>query len=282
MEMFDKIQNPKTGKMVKSAGSLGKHIINNPGTHVYNPKTGKNVKVGGKVGKMVMGGYRKTVGGGGGVSPQPQAPPPTQATPQAPSQAQQLQPSETPRPPGPPGEKELIAFLAAYNKEQSLKDVKAKLQGEKKLEEEQNKQYLAVVEEYFDMLDQQSKKKVVRYTLDYFTEKCKITLPPAPDPQHLQGQIPTPKIKEGTSCNKGPMITKANHCNCGDNAAFVKLKTYLKLKESTVNTADTPTATNNLLYEVRDKIEIFASSLNTKTNTNENIFIKNILKKHIH
>ena len=55
MEIFDKIQNPKTGKMVKSAGSLGKHIINNPGTHVYNPNTGKNVKVGGKVGKMVMG-----------------------------------------------------------------------------------------------------------------------------------------------------------------------------------------------------------------------------------
>lgn len=82
--------------MVKSAGSLGKHIINNPGTHVYNPKTGKNVKVGGKVGKMVMGGYRKTVGG---VSPPPQA------TPTTTTQATHQQSEEQ------PGEKELISRI---------------------------------------------------------------------------------------------------------------------------------------------------------------------------
>ena len=56
--MFNTIKNPKTGKLVKSGGNVGKQLIKNPGTHVYNPITGKNVKVDGRVGKMVMGGYR--------------------------------------------------------------------------------------------------------------------------------------------------------------------------------------------------------------------------------
>lgn len=63
--MFNTIKNPKTGKLVKSGGNVGKQLIKNPGTHVYNPITGKNVKVDGRVGKMVMGGYRKAVMYGG-------------------------------------------------------------------------------------------------------------------------------------------------------------------------------------------------------------------------
>ena len=59
--MFNTIKNPKTGKLVKSGGNVGKQLIKNPGTHVYNPITGKNVKVDGRVGKMVMGGYRNAV-----------------------------------------------------------------------------------------------------------------------------------------------------------------------------------------------------------------------------
>jgi hypothetical protein len=73
-----------------------------------------------------------------------------------------------------------------------------------------------------------------------------------------------------TKCAKG----RANHCNCGDNTAFVKLKKYLKLKRSNVDTADNDTATNNLLQNVRDKIEKFKSSLNTNTNTNETYSLK--------
>lgn len=63
--MFNTIRNPKTGKLVKSGGNVGKQLIKNPGTHVYNPITGKNVKVDGRVGKMVMGGYRNAVMYGG-------------------------------------------------------------------------------------------------------------------------------------------------------------------------------------------------------------------------
>lgn len=228
MEMFDKIQNPKTGKMVKSAGSLGKHIINNPGTHVYNPKTGKNVKVGGKVGKMVMGGYRKTVGGGDGVSPPPLTHQPSE-TPQPPTQA-------TPTSPGKeePGEKELIAFLAAYIvKNYKTNVVKAKplifdtfIQ---KINDTIDFRYLTIVGESFNKLDLQEKMQVVKSTVTYLEETC--------------------KIKQDTSCNKGSMIT-ANHCNCGDNAAFLKLRTYLKLSNSTLNNSDA----TNLLNKVKDKI----------------------------
>jgi hypothetical protein len=41
-----------------------------------------------------------------------------------------------------------------------------------------------------------------------------------------------------------------------------------------VDTADNDTATNNLLQNVRDKIEKFKSSLNTNTNTNETYSLK--------